>query len=444
MRMRRRHAGNANATSPCQAQHVLVLILLVIAVALIDSINPSTVGPALIYALGSRARRDLALFTAMSDASDQVGWAGSGHPTVVVVAAGLVAVPLLSLRRTAPGPACLAVAAHAAVVTAVLGSRPLVSLLVVLYAAAVWGGRRWALGALAAVLGAHVLALSYEASLGSRGAALVAVAVVYLLLDLATWSAGRWGAGAAARSRAAQLEMSRAGLAAEAVAAERLRIARELHDIVAHAVTVMVLQSAGARRSAGTDPRAAALALESVEEVGRQAMAELRRLLEVLRAGADDGGRAPPGGAGGHVGDGGAGTLAGLPTLTDRATASGIKVHTRTRGAAGSLDPSVELAAYRTVQEGLTNVAKHGDVEARVDLDLRWSAEQLRITVTNAPSGRARPVVHEPSGYGLVGLSERVTIVGGTLEAAPTPAGGFRLRVTLPTADARRPAPVEA
>ena len=386
---------------------------------------------------------DVALFTALSDASDQEGWAGRGQPAALIVAAGLLSVPVLWQRRTAPGPVCLALAVHAAAVTALLGSRPLVSLLVALYAAAVWCSRRWALVALASVVAAHLVAIAYEASLGSRGPALVAVVMVYLLVDLATWSAGRWGAGAAARARASRLEASRAALAAEAVAAERLRIARELHDIVAHAVTVMVLQAAGARRSLEADPHLAARAMGSVEEVGKQAIAELRRLLEVLRASAQV--ETPSGVGDLPTAEGDTtGTLAGLATLAERATSSGLRVQTRTQGAPGTLDPSVELTAYRTVQEALTNVAKHGGAGASADVDLEWGVAYLSIVVTNPGPGGPPLMVPERSGYGLVGLAERVAIVGGQLEATATPGGGFRLRVRLPAVEARRHETVEA
>jgi len=301
---------------------------------------------------------DVALFSQLSDPGDQVGWAGNDAPAALVVLAGLLAVPLLLLRRTAPGPVCLLLAAWAATLTLFLGSRPLITLLVGLYAAAVWCTRRWALACLAAVLGAHALAVAYEASFSGStpgSFAVVAIALVYLLLDFATWAAGRWGAGAAARSRAARLEATRAELANEAVEAERLRIARELHDIVAHAVTVMVLQSAGAHRLAATEPGVAAEAMQSVETVGKQAIAELRRLLDVLRAGADIVEVPVAGSLDERM-------LSGLETLTKRVEASGVHVQMVTTGAAGELDPSVELTAYRVVQEGLTNVAKHGGV----------------------------------------------------------------------------------
>ena len=230
---------------------------------------------------------DLWLFTQLSDPPDQTSWVSRDIPPAVILGAGMVAVIPLSFRRRAPTAVCLILAAHAVLVTATLGSRPLVSLLVALYTAAVWSDRVRARWCLAAVLAAHAVAVGYEASFAGAGIsafAVTAVALVYSLLDIATWAAGRWGSSAAARARARELEASRVALAAAAVDAERLRIARELHDIVAHAVTVMVLQSAGASRIAAKDPELAADAMRAVENTGKQAVAELRRLLEVLRA----------------------------------------------------------------------------------------------------------------------------------------------------------------
>lgn len=377
------------------------------------------------------AALDVALFSQLSDAGDQVGWAGNAPP-VVVVLAGLLAIPILVLRRTVPGPACVLLAGWAAALTLVLGSRPLITVLVGLYAAAVWCSRGWALTCLAAVLAAHTLAVAYEASFsGSTPSsfALVAIALVYLLLDLATWAAGRWGASAAARSRTARLEATRAELAREAVEAERLRIARELHDIVAHAITVMVLQSAGAHRLTATQPGIAAEAMQSVETVGKQAIAELRRLLDVLRADGADNREVPTNGA---LDDR---MLSDLETLTRQVEASGVQVQTETSGATGRLDPSVELTAYRVVQEGLTNVAKHGGVGASAVVGLRWGSETLVVEVSNQRATQDQEVEHEASGYGLVGLTERVKLVGGQLDAGPGPENGWRLRAILPTSE---------
>lgn len=370
---------------------------------------------------------DIALFTQLSDATDQTGWAGRGTPPAVIVVAGLVVVPVLWWRRRAPALVCLLVAAHAVIVTGLLGSRPLVAVLVALYTAAVWCSRRWAWLCLAAVLAAHAVAVGYEASFaGPAGLAIVAVALFYGLVDISTWSAGRWGASFSARSNARKLEESRAALAASAVDAERLRIAHELHDTVAHAITVMVLQSAGAHRLADRNPPVAQDAMRSVEAVGTQAIAELRRLLAVLRAGVDT--ADPPLEV---VSDDR--TLSGLDTLAAQVRACGIQVRTELHGSPGQLDPSVDLTAYRVVQEALTNVAKHAGAGATAVVTVDWAPSELVVEVVNdrsAPTGSLG--ARMPSGYGLVGLAERVKLVGGQLSSGPDHRGGYAVRASLP------------
>ena len=374
---------------------------------------------------------DLSLFTQLSDAPDQTSWVSRDIPPALIIGAGLIAVIPLSFRRLAPTAVCLIVAGQAALVTVTLGSRPLVTVLVALYTAAVWSDRVRARVCLAAVLAAHALAIGYEASFTGSGLsafAVTAVALVYGLLDIATWAAGRWGSSAAARARARELEASRAALAAAAVDAERLRIARELHDIVAHAVTVMVLQSAGASRMAVKNPELAAGAMRAVENTGKQAVAELRRLLEVLRA--EDTAHAD--------GDGvvdefrGTSRLANLDDLVAQIRSIGIDVAVQQTGTPCPLDPSVDLAAYRVIQEALTNVNKHAGAGAVARVHLAWEPSELVIEVVDDGQVNAG-IEHLASGYGLVGLAERVKLVGGRLESGPRPDGGFRVRAVLPT-----------
>ncbi|WP_375425639.1 sensor histidine kinase [uncultured Friedmanniella sp.] len=369
---------------------------------------------------------DLALFTTLADASDQVGWAGL-QPPALVLAAGLPMLPVLALRRRAPVGVCAVLAAYAALLTAGLGSRPLVTLLVALYPAAVWAPRRQALAALAAVLAAHGTAVAYEASFGGAGLSgfdVLAVALVYAGLDTATFAAGRWGASAAARRRATRRLQQQESETTAALEAERLRVARELHDLVAHAVSVMVLQSAGARRLNGRDPVRAAEAMGAVEELGQQAVVELRRLLEVLRAtgptAEDDPGR--------H-------SVADLDLLLWPVQAAGIGVDVRHRGAPRSLDPGTDLTAFRVVQEALTNVVRHAGAGATATLTLSWQPGALGIEVVDGgpPPGRPTPSPGR-SGYGLVGLAERVELSGGKLETGTRPGQpGFAVRVLLPT-----------
>ncbi|MEZ5097673.1 MAG: histidine kinase [Nocardioides sp.] len=371
---------------------------------------------------------DLALFTALSDATDQTGWAGRPAAGLVVVA-GLLAVPLLWWRRSAPVRACVAVAVHGAAVTTLLGSRPLVGPLVALYAAAARGRRGPALAALGAVLAAHSLGVAYEASFTGPGpsvAAVAAVAMVYGLLDLGSWAVGRFGAGAAARARERRLEESRAEEARAAVEAERRRIARELHDIVAHAVTVMVLQAAGAKGLVESQPARATTALDAVEAQGRQAVAELRRLLGVLQP--EPGETVVPPPRSGSVAD-------AVDEVAASLRQAGLAVSVTADGDEVALDPSVSVTLTRAVREGLVNVARHGGREGRAQVRLSWAPERVLVEVVNPQADGAGPAAALSSGYGLTGLAERVRLVGGRLSAEPAPAG-FRLAVELPTAAA--------
>jgi signal transduction histidine kinase len=370
---------------------------------------------------------DLLLFTQLSDDPDQVSWTSPTMPAWVIIGTGsLIAIPLY-FRRRAPSAVCLIIAGLSALLTLVFGTRPLVTPLIALYTAAVWENRRRALVCLTAVLAAHSVAVAYEAWFTSRPSAfaVTAVASVYLILDVAVWGLGRWGAGAAARARARALEASRIALAREAVASERLRIGRELHDIVAHAVTVMILQAAAARLAIATDKSGAVNAISSVENMGVQALNELRRLLEVLHATSD------------WVVDNAPNTdenrLADLEDLRHQVQASGVEVSIKTRGAPKGLDPSVDLAAYRVVQEGLTNVIKHAGPGAKAHVNIDWQNMGLIIEVIDdgAPgeSVRREPVA---SGYGLLGLAERVKLVRGKLDFGAYGSRGFRLHAELP------------
>lgn len=210
-----------------------------------------------------------------------------------------------------------------------------------------------------------------------------------------------------------------------ALRAERLRIARELHDIVAHAVNVMVLQSAGARAVLVSDPPRAEAALDVVQDVGRQSMNELRRLLGLLRSVDDDV----------LVNDPQHG-LADIDGLLANAEATGLTVTRQVRGTPQLLDPSVGLAAYRLVQEAVTNAIKHAGPRTAIRVGLRWETEHLTVTVQNeAPGSPRRTPDARPlsTGHGLLGLRERVQTVGGTLHTGPT-GSGFMVQAVLPTA----------
>ena len=206
--------------------------------------------------------------------------------------------------------------------------------------------------------------------------------------------------------------------AAAAVAEERARIARELHDVVAHAVSVMVVQAGSARLGMAEDPAASAAATRAVEETGRQALVEMRHMLGLLRAVDATPALSPQP------------TLRGVSALVESARAAGQRVALRIEGVPMALPPGLDLSAFRIVQEALTNAASHAGA-APVDVRIGYGRDELALEVVNGP--RDLPVARPPAaGHGLVGMRERTELFGGRLEAARTADGGFAVRAVLP------------
>lgn len=218
--------------------------------------------------------------------------------------------------------------------------------------------------------------------------------------------------------RNAAVEAAQALRAREAVAGERARIARELHDMVAHSVTVMVLQAGAVRRRLGPGQDAERALLSGVEAAGRDAVIELRRTLELLRG---DGAPA------GHAGQRG---LADIAELVAQVREAGLDVRVETAGDLRPLPPSLELSAYRIVQEALTNVLKHSRAR-RAAVCLAYQADELVLTVDD-DGGGAPAALPSAGGHGLVGMQERVALFGGRLTAEPRPGGGFAVSAWLP------------
>ncbi|HEX8103634.1 MAG TPA: sensor histidine kinase [Solirubrobacteraceae bacterium] len=251
--------------------------------------------------------------------------------------------------------------------------------------------------------------------------------VVLPVLFAIAWAAGlvlrsRTAEALAAEERAVQAERERETAARLAVAEERARIARELHDIVAHAMSVMVLQIGAVRHnlpaSAGDD----AEVLAGIERTGRSALAEMRRLLGAMRREGDDVELAPQPG------------VASLDVLVDAFGRAGLPVRLRREGEAVALPPGLDLSAYRIVQEGLTNALKHGGA-SRADVLVCFGERELRIDVRDDGAGSAPS---DGLGHGLIGVRERVKIYGGDMTAGTADGGGFLLTARLPV-EAGRP-----
>ncbi|MDT0169804.1 histidine kinase [Pseudarthrobacter sp. BRE9] len=239
------------------------------------------------------------------------------------------------------------------------------------------------------------------------------------------WLGGAWAFGrfvARSRLRISSLEEDRRKAEA-AIAQERAHIAAELHDIVSHAVTVMMLHAAGGRRVIDTDPRRAAQALEVIESVGTEATQELARLLSLLKR---------PGQKSDEDQQSPLPTLSDIHGLIEPVRSAGVQVAVKASGPAGKLDPSVGHAAYRVVQESLTNISKHAGSGTNALIDLRWEPRTLTLNISDDGGGRPENHLDGTSGYGLLGLKERVEVAGGSIEWGPRERGFF-LSAHLPS-----------
>jgi signal transduction histidine kinase len=336
---------------------------------------------------------------------------------------GIAAATLpLAVRRRAPLGALLAIVTFGGLTNHLLtsfvdGFTPFVAYLAASYGAGAFADGRRALAGLAVgVAGVSVIAASSPS-----------FADFFFPF---TFMAGAWLAGRTVRNRsrlAAELheaavlaEEAHEAEAARAVAEERRRIAREMHDVVAHSMSVMVVQAGGARRILRQDPARADAAGEQIERTGREALAEMRRMLGFLRAGEDDSTEPQPG-------------LERLDALVARTRDAGLPVTVRVVGEPRRLSSGLDLTAYRIVQEGLTNALKHAG-GAPTEVDVRWGAQRLELEIRD--DGRGRPPTPQPNGngggHGLVGMQERVRLYGGELHAGRSENGGFAVLARLP------------
>ncbi len=279
-------------------------------------------------------------------------------------------------------------------------------------------GRRSTVGAVVLLL--FIAALAAQMLIQGRAGD----ALLTLILMGAAWTIGRGlrryrDLTAKLRAQAVQLEQERDERARLAVALERARIARELHDVIAHSVSVMVIQAAAERKVLAPELDRTREVLEMIERSGRAALIELRRMLGVLRK-TDEHNLLEP-----------QPRLRDLEALVSRVEEAGLAVHMKLEGSPVPLPAGVELSAYRIVQEALTNTLKHAG-QARAQVTLRYLADRLELEVADDGSGGFPAGDHAQAGHGLVGMQERVAMLGGSLTAGPREGGGFSIVATLP------------
>jgi len=387
-----------------------------------------------------------------------IGSSADQTSKIVVVVAVIVAQGSVAIRRinTVLGYAlCCAAMAALVVVPPLTGlvdlgyPEPVPAILlpsalvfgVLLYSIAVYGqGRVPLLALLVAVLGAvltsvRLLTSELISSVAPAGWPLPVIVIGALAaVVIAAWSLGRFRRVRAdyviaLTERARQAEADRQARVRQAAADERGRIAREMHDVVSHSLAVMVAQAEAGRMAAVKDPARGIAVLPVIAGTGREAMADMRSLLGVLRNRPND--------AAESVGepmpsDAPQPGLADIPALLERMAATGLRVQFDERGTRVELGGMVELTAYRLVQESLTNAIKHGGTSAAVVVDLDWGSTEVIVTITNEGSGWETE--HVPGvGQGLLGMRERVTAIGGRLVTGPA-GGGYRVSAALPVA----------
>jgi signal transduction histidine kinase len=213
--------------------------------------------------------------------------------------------------------------------------------------------------------------------------------------------------------------------AASAVADERARIARELHDVVAHSISVMVIQAGSARLRLRTDPSASEQALHAVEQTGRQALAEMRRMLGVPRTDDQGLGLMPQPG------------LRGLDQLLDQMRGAGLAVRAQVEGVPVALPPGLDLSAYRIVQEALTNALEHAG-HTCATVRVCYQPDRLLLDITNQPGTPARRS-RVNGGHGIIGMRERAALFGGSMKAEPRPGGGYQVQAVIPLPSPDKP-----
>lgn len=296
------------------------------------------------------------------------------------------------------------------------------ALLIALYTVAAHEPRRRAIAAAGVLEVGVVLASVRFAPAGEDvfGSLVFLSGLVAAALFIGTTIRTRRAYLASVLDRAVRLERERDQQARLAATAERTRIARDLHDIVAHSLSVVVALADGAAVANSTDPEQATGAMREVAKTGRQALTEMQRLVGVLREDDDDAARRAP-----------QPDLAQLDELIDRSREAGLPVRLTVVGSARRASPTQETVVYRFIQEALTNVFKHAGEVSAVKVRMTWSARSLEVDVRDDGAGAA-PFDPATAGHGLAGMRERLALFDGTLAAGPTPDGGWQVRARLP------------
>ncbi|SED72630.1 sensor histidine kinase [Ruania alba] len=350
--------------------------------------------------------------------------------TTVTVVTSLGMPAALAWRRTRPVASAVTVYAMALahVLAGMILSASDLAIFIALYSITVYGPR-WArrTALFSALFGCLIVAVWFLVYNGFTGlGALVGTMGVFGLLAalvLSSWALALVRRARVERvetlaERAARLEVERDQQAQIATQAERARIAREMHDIVAHSLSVVIAQADGGRYAAAHDPQAATHALTTISETGRAALADMRKILGVLRS--DTGGeRLTP-----------QPETSDLETLVEQVRDTGLAVSLVRMGTARTLPPGAGLTVYRIVQESLTNILKHAGPDAHATVLVQWNPAHLLLQIDDDGRGAAAP--SDGAGHGLLGMRERAAMLGGTLTTGPRQGGGFRVRAEIP------------
>ncbi|CUR54488.1 putative two component sensor kinase [metagenome] len=344
----------------------------------------------------------------------------NSEPGVLSVGLTVVAVGIIALRRRFPLAVLLVALLGVLGLVLTKGTVGLATLgpFIAFYTAVAIGSRQQTKAAIGLVAGALALTTVVRpVDLSREGAAVnLAVFAGALLMGIsARTRRERFAAVVLAAEQRAELERERA---TQSATQERLRITRELHDVIGHAMSVMVVQAGVAERLLDSDPQRARTAVGEIASTGRRSLAEMRQVLGVLRD--ESSGESTPRGP--------APTLLDLPALAARVEGAGLRVRVHTSGVREELPSGVDLAAYRVVQEALTNCLRHSGATC-ADVRVLYASDHLEVEVVDDGQAVDPP---SPPGQGLAGLRERVAIHGGALLTGTQPSGGFRVHATLP------------